>query len=249
MKKILCAALLCGALLLSCRNAGTITESGVSKEHAEAGAETTTSNSSSPESDLAYTIKCVDGSLHGNRMMYDIRVYNDSDYYAYGLVEFIFTDDETDQQYVCGFPLENIAPNDYDFHTCWLPIGVYDEDRQNVEVNILRMDFSDSIITNPEITVENVGEYVYTNYDIGNIYNNKYTISATVHNCTLKYFTGYVTVNAYGPDGILVESKTKFIENSDPGTDDSIVLMADIYDTYTFETVITDFEFTRNPKS
>lgn len=236
MKKMF-AVLICVLLLSGC-NASAPSE----PESTENSSTNTAESENQDKYDgITYAIERVEESIHGKNLLYDISFYNDGEYILDGVVEFLFRDENTEQIYTCGLPISNLVPGSYESGTFWMPYDIYDGKEQNFAVNEVRMEFLDDFNEYPNITSENIGSYVYTNYDIGEITSGDRPISAHIENCTMQYFSGEVTVKVYGKDGQILEEKSTSLKNLAPSHSEVVTLFVDgTNEPYTFETVFEE---------
>lgn len=116
------------------------------------------------------------------------------------------------------------------------------------DYKIVSYKFTDGVPQPPEITAENVQEYIRLTWDdYGDIYNHEKEIVCGLHNLTPQYFSGAVTVTVYDQDGSPLETSSEFVDNLGAYENKSIPLWFPIVDSYTVDYSISNFQFSDSP--
>ena len=169
-----------------------------------------------------------------------VNIRNTSGQFLNGIVEVVALGEggkELDRQTVF-FMNENQSESTY-FST---PIG---QKIVSCEMNIIRMDATDSPALSPEITQENVYDYLYFTYlPMGEVVYGKATLSGDLNNLTTQYFTGAVTYRVKDGQGNILLEATREYKNLGPGRSETLVEGAIPAEEYFVEYEVVNFEFT-----
>ena len=181
----------------------------------------------------------------GNQERHIAWVYNTTDQYINSLVELILFD--TDGNELCREPIffMNTAPEWHESALIKIPIG---EKIDSYDLNVIRFSSSDTPEKSPEITEENLYQYLYFTYiPIDGIDYGEATLDGTLHNLTTQYFSGTVHYFVKNENGEIVMDTIQSYSNLIPGGKEFLVDGAIPSKEYHVEYKITDFQFTDEP--
>lgn len=171
---------------------------------------------------------------------------NVTDKYLTGIVIVYAIDQDKNKVGETTLFLNNLAPADYVGHSILVPFieGV------DFGYEIVRLETSEKATKTPEITDENLHDYVYLTYkDYNDIFNNKKKVAVDINNLTTQYMSGKVVITAKDQNGTVLTKRTEQLKNINPYSSEPFVLLFDIVDNYTIEYVVQGYSFTDNPIS
>lgn len=116
------------------------------------------------------------------------------------------------------------------------------------DYKIISYEFNDGAPAAPEVTSENVNDYIRLTYeDFGDIHGKEKEVSCEIHNLTAQYFSGTITVTVSDKNGNRLKEKSEFFDNLGAYKTGSIMVWFPIVDDYTIEYSVSDFQFSESP--
>lgn len=116
------------------------------------------------------------------------------------------------------------------------------------DYKVISYEFNDGTPATPEITSENVNDYIRLTYeDFGDIHGKEKEVSCEIHNLTAQYFSGTITVTVSDQNGNRIEEKSEFFDNLGAYETGSIMVWFPIVDDYTIEYSVNDFQLSESP--
>lgn len=252
MKKLIVAAMIAGAVLAGCGQAQPVQSDPISSTPSAPEESSTAAEEKAPsdsESDFMWKIE-DSGLTSGNTSLYDIDILNSGSRYMDGLYCFTFGPDEYGQFYNQYVAMSNVAPGHTEMGSIYLPFGLYDLEKKNVQINCIREDYKDSagMIEVPEGKIK---EYVYCNYELDGVdlSGNHMMGSADVNNATTSYFTGDITVKVYDKSGSKIYEVSDHIKDLEPGGRTFVTIAPPIEDVYQYDYEIGEYTLTDRPQA
>lgn len=252
MKKLIVAVMIAGAMLTGCGQAQPVQSNPVSSTPSAPEESSTVAEEKAPsdgESDFMWKIE-DSGITSGNTSLYDIDILNSGSRYMDGLYCFTFGPDEYGQFYNQYVAMSNVAPGHTEMGSIYLPFGLYDLEKKNVQINCIREDYKDSagMIEVPEGKIK---EYIYCNYQLDGASSdgNRMMGSADVNNATTSYFTGDIVVKVYNKNSEKIYEVSDHIKNLEPGGSTFVTITPPIEDVYQYDYEIGDYTLTDKPQA
>ena len=140
--------------------------------------------------------------------------------------------------------LNNLSPGDYEGTSMLVPLS----DNVTFGYEIKKIESNETATRTPEITDNNIYEYVRISYnDYNDIYGNDKSVGVKLHNLTTQYMTAEVTVYVKDFSGNTLDSEYTSISNLNPYCEKTISMMFKITDDYTVEFSIDNYSFSDSP--
>lgn len=181
----------------------------------------------------------------GNEERYFVYVHNTTEKYVNSLVELTLFNAEGKE--LCKKPVffMNATPDEKETIFMTIPIG---ETIDSYDLNVIRFSASDKPEKTPEITKDNVYQYLYFTYTpMGKVDYGEATLVGDLCNLTTQYFSGSVNYRVKNEHGEIVMDTVKTYSNIEPGWEDPYVDGATPSKEYHVEYEILDFQFTDEP--
>lgn len=208
------------------------------------GSPTATSPMDTPEKYLEMQLSDVI-SVNGNIQMHSLYANNISKQYVSGIVIANAYDGNDELIDSATILMQNLEPGFSESDFVNIPIGVTVE---NVEYDILRLDASDQPAPSPEITDENIYDYLYLTYvPMGRIDYGQATFNADLHNLTTQYFSGTVLYTITDAEDNVLLATIETYSNVEPGRSKAIVDGAIPSDEYIVSYEVMEYQFTDEP--
>lgn len=253
MKKLIVAVMIAGAVLAGCGQVKPVQSEPVSSTPSAPEESSTTAEEKAPaddeKSDFMWKIE-DSGLTSGNTSLYDIDILNSGSRYMDGLYCFTFGPDEYGQIYNQYVAMSNVAPGHTEMGSIYLPFGLYDPEKKNVQINCIREDYKDSAGT-IDVPDGDIKKYIYCNYELDgvNSSSNHMMGSADVNNATTSYFTGDITVKVYDKSGSKIYEVSDHIKNLEPGGRTFVTIAPPIENVYQYDYEIGEHTLTDRPQA
>lgn len=253
MKKLIVAAMIAGAMLAGCGQVQPAQSNPVSSTPSAPEESSTTAEEKAPsdgeKSDFMWKVE-DSGITSGNTSLYNIDILNSGSRYMDGLYCFTFGPDEYGQFYNQYIAASNLAPERTEMTSIYLPFGLYDTGKKNVEISCIRESYKDSAGT-IDVPDGDIKKYIYCNYELDGVNSsgNQMMGSADVNNATTSYFTGDITVKVYDKSGSKIYEVSDHIKNLDPGGSTFVTITPPVEDVYQYDYEIGDYTLTDKPQA
>lgn len=183
--------------------------------------------------------------VFGNKERHSLDAYNISDQYINGIVIATAYDENNSVIDEATILMQNLEPGSSAYDFVNVPPGTAIE---NVEYDIIRLDSSDSPAPSPEITDENVYDYLYMTHEpMGKVTYGQADFSAYLNNMTTQYFTGTVLYKITDAEENVLLAAMESYENLEPDSKKAFVDGAIPADEYIVSYEILEYQFTDEP--
>lgn len=184
-------------------------------------------------------------SVNGNKQMHSLDAYNISKQYINGIVIANAYDENDKLIDSATILMQNLEPGFSASDFVNIPIGVTVE---NVEYDILRLDAADQPVPSPEITDENIYDYIYLTHEpMGKIDYGQATFNADLHNLTTQYFSGTILYTITDAEDNVLLATMETYTNVNPGSKEALVDGAIPADEYIVSYEVLEYQFTDEP--
>lgn len=181
----------------------------------------------------------------GNKERRFIRIKNESEQFLNGIVEVIIEGENGIDLYREAVFFQNKEPGGYESALSKTPIG---EKIGKARLEVIRLDVAETPQTSPEITDENIYEYLYFQHEeMGNVEYGQAILEGRLINLTSQYFSGNVTYRVKDGDGTILMETIQEYKNLGPGKKKAMVDGAKPGTSYIVEYEITEYQFTDEP--
>lgn len=141
--------------------------------------------------------------------------------------------------------VNNLGPSPTDWES--IPFLAQGSSEYFADYKIVSYEFTDGFFSVPEITDDNVKDYLrLTTEDYGDSFNNEKEITVTLHNLTPNYFSGRITFIVKDLQGKTIKEKTEEYNNLNPYTESEKLLWFPIVEEYSLEYVVEEYTFSEN---
>lgn len=181
----------------------------------------------------------------GNKERRIVFANNVSDQYVSGIMQVSAMGKNGEVLGETDILMQNLEPVGNSNGILLTPIG---KEIKEFEIKTVWMETSKNPMASPEITEDNVKDYLYLTYvPMGSIDYGEATFNGSIHNMTTQYFSGAITYRVTDENGDVLLETTEVYENVNPGEEKAVVDGAKPADKYHVEYEVIEFEFADNP--